>query len=168
MNLCKQIPFRTIFKEKEPRSSCLLPLKIYWLTTFAVCLPRKSHSIPLISKHVRDTWVCSIRHQPKNSHIKWMVRWCSWSILGFSSPVLKRFESRLSASFNLLINTVNTSVGDDLILATKILRLVKEALLVTPITSASLVLVFHFCLLLLVSISYFVSYNWKQYVTPKI
>lgn len=43
--------------------------------------------------------------------------------------------------------TVNMSVGDDIILATKIIWMVKEPPLVTVITSASLVLVLHFCLL---------------------
>lgn len=38
----------------------------------------------------------------------------------FFFPFLKRFESRPPASFNLLINTDNTSACDDLILATEI------------------------------------------------
>lgn len=120
------------------------------------------------SKHIRDTWVHSIRHQAKNSHIKWIVRWWSWNISGFSP----QFWRDLSQDHQLHLScwstlSIHMSVGDDLILVTKILWMAKEVPLVAAITSASLVLL-HFCLLLSVSSSYFGSYNLKQYVTPEI
>lgn len=89
----------------------------------------------------------SIRHQPKNSHTKWPVRWWSWNgifffFFQFWRDLNQGHQVHLTCWSPLLTRVFVMTSSWPL----RLLWMVKEELLVAAISSATLVLS-HFCLL---------------------